>query len=83
LLLSLKEPAHTCNIDVETHARGVEEKCCGKRATASIEPSQTTMRRWQTTVAANWSDPGFAPARDHMNNEGIQPSSQIPITISI
>jgi hypothetical protein len=43
------------------------------RATTSIEPSRTTIRRFQTTVAADLRDPGFTLPRNPMNNEMIEP----------
>jgi hypothetical protein len=71
-LIPWKKPEQTRNIDCETHARVGEEEDFCKRATTSIEPFRTTMRRLQTTVAADSSDPGFAPARNRMNNEMIE-----------
>jgi hypothetical protein len=68
----LKEPAHTRKIDSETHARVVEEGCCGRIAILSIEPSWTMRRRWKTTVSADSFDPGFAAVRNRMNNEVIE-----------
>jgi hypothetical protein len=73
LLLSLKDSAHTRNINSETHTRVAEEEFSSKRVTASIEPARTTMRQWKTTVFVNLSDPGSAPARNHMRNEVIEP----------
>jgi hypothetical protein len=40
------------------------------------------MRRWQTTVAADASDPGFAPARNCTNNEGMETLSKSDHTLN-